>query len=145
MTDELVAWLREQLDEDERMTRDATPGAWTVDAVNNCSVLTDDSTTDNRGHVIYSVGMYTRGWPSTADAEHIARWAPARALREIEATRRIVDSFAAGMEFEPLQRGTERYAIVRMVLKLLALPYADRPGYRDAVASVTRSSGVLDT
>lgn len=65
------------------------------------------------------------------DALFVAAHDPARELREVEAKRRIVNSFAAGMEFEPLRRGTESYAIVRMVLKLLTLPYSDRPGYRE--------------
>jgi hypothetical protein len=52
-------------------------------------------------------------------------------MREVEAKRRIVNSFAEGMEAAPLRRGTESYAIVRMVLRQLALPYADWPGYRE--------------
>ena len=52
----------------------------------------------------------------------------ARVLAECEAKRRIVKSFAAGA---PYQRGTDNYATTRMVTRLLALPYADHPDYRD--------------
>jgi hypothetical protein len=78
-----------------------------------------------------TVLVYGEGKQSSEQAEHIALHDPARVLREVEAKRRIVVSFAAGMADTPLQRGTERYAIVRMVLRLLALPYSDRLGYRE--------------
>jgi hypothetical protein len=52
---------------------------------------------------------------------------PQRILLECEAKRRIVVSFAAGAA--EVRRGTSEWAVVQMVLRLLALPYADHADY----------------
>jgi len=52
------------------------------------------------------------------EADHIARWDPARVLAECEAKRRLI---ALG----------EKDSYWDDVLRLLALPYADHPDYRD--------------
>ena len=57
------------------------------------------------------------------DWQHIARWDPARVLAECEAKRRIVEQLA------PIAEETWDVDLGR-VLKLLALPYADHPDYR---------------
>jgi hypothetical protein len=131
--DDPVAWLRQQLDEDERVAKNAArrsnlrPGhkgqsaRWRSYEEGGSDGYAVESESGDTGFIVGKRGT----------AEHIARHDPARVLREVEAKRRIVDSFAAGMEAEPLRRGTEGYAIVRMVLRLLTLPYSDRPGYRD--------------
>jgi hypothetical protein len=54
-------------------------------------------------------------------AEHIARWDPARVLAEVNAKRRILDEAVRLMSYD----GEFQF------LELLALPYADRPGYRE--------------
>jgi hypothetical protein len=165
VTDDLVEWLRLQLDDDERWARAAsqaypyadppavppTTGVhWRWVAGDDWHTVTPDPVADefvaNAGYgcnlaTVETWRSRTHEMPQTyaneivemdaSAAGHIVRWDPARVLREVEAKRRIVDSFAAGMEFEPLRRGTEQYAIVRMVLKLLALPYSDRPGFRE--------------
>jgi hypothetical protein len=63
-------------------------------------------------------------------AGHIARWDPARVLREVEAKRRLLQQFE-------LRGNSVRATVVPAtggvwddLLRLLALPYADRPGYR---------------
>jgi hypothetical protein len=68
-------------------------------------------------------------------AAHIVRWDPARVLAECDAKRRIVQ------QARPVTRDstgvyprdvTYVYDVgVPWVLKLLALPYADHPDYRD--------------
>lgn len=130
MTADLVGWLRAQLDEDEAKARDAG-GQW------HFAILRGSPSVVAAEYV--AVEEYDRDWPavvassvSSDDAQrmmHIAAWDPARVLVEVEAKRRIVDSFAASQE--PLTARTAEKAVVRMVLKLMALPYADRPGYRD--------------
>ncbi|WBB73251.1 DUF6221 family protein [Micromonospora sp. WMMD1128] len=109
MTDDLVTWLRAQLDDDERAAR-----AW-----------------------------LPLGNPTAADREHIARHDPARVLAEVDAKRRIID------EHEPYPQ-PQRMATGEILacstcgsvddspvewpcptVRLLALPYADRAGYRD--------------
>jgi hypothetical protein len=136
ITDDIALWLRIWLDEDERVAREATAGTWTVDT---CSVITDDVTGDNRSHVLYSVGMHNRGWPSSADAEHIARHDPARVLREVAAKRRVLE------RHQPVHAWDGKlccdWCSVLSVsvyqewpcpdVRDAAAPYEDRPGYRE--------------
>lgn len=53
------------------------------------------------------------------DAEHIAAWHPTRVLAECRAKRQVLDAVAAD--------GATR----ELVLRSLALPYADHPDYRE--------------
>ena len=58
----------------ERATA-ATPSPWKP--TDNRSI---EAASGFRGRVVASVGAYESGWPSTADAQHIASWHPAVAL-----------------------------------------------------------------
>jgi len=68
-------------------------------------------------------------------AGHIIRWDPARVLAEVEAKRAILNEYvlaAADLSpFDEMASGRER--AVRAVLRLLALPYSDRPDYEEAL------------
>lgn len=106
--DELTRWLGEQLDEDERIARAAKPGPWHED-----------------GGVVYATHPTDEVVDYSESAEHIARHDPARVLREIEAKRRIlgrVNSHATIMGWDEIHGD---------LLRSLALPYADRPGFRE--------------
>ena len=120
--DDLVRWLSAQLDEDERIARavhgpvDGPLGKtwWTPEEVK--TRLCDDQ-----------IHM--------SDAQHIAAWDPARVLREIEAKQRILvehrqtqPRWCAVCDVPGDYQGRE-YACT--TVRLLALPYADRPGYRE--------------
>jgi len=91
------------------------------------------------------VVVYNEGAPTEAEAAHIARWDPVRVLAECEAKRRIV-------EWHPAVSGTGRdgeavtgcancignaagqsFTIAGpcLTIRLLTLPYADHPDYRD--------------
>jgi hypothetical protein len=63
------------------------------------------------------------------EAEHIVRWDPARVLAECEAKRRIVEGFAYVTHYE----SDDDSAVLNAAhyLRLLALPYADHPDYRE--------------
>ncbi|MEV1013714.1 hypothetical protein AB0I89_23475 [Micromonospora sp. NPDC049801] len=63
----------------------ATPSPWT--ATSNRSI---EAPAGCRGRVVASVGAYECGWPSTADAQHIASWDPMSAL----AVADLLDTFA---------------------------------------------------
>ncbi|MFF0822508.1 hypothetical protein ACFYUR_19265 [Micromonospora haikouensis] len=69
----------EPLREAARMIREraaaATPGPW--QATDNLCI---DAPAGYRGRVVASVGAHEGGWPSTADAQHIASWNPIVAL-----------------------------------------------------------------
>jgi len=144
MTD-LITWLRAQLDVDERVAGSATSGPWTNDdplardgvfakAIEGCVVDCD----------------YPHMGPfAVHNATHIVRWDPARVLAEVEAKRRIldlhqrVDAHAANNPSPSQQPACygcgatfqEEYAVPDAndcpVARLLALPYAHRPGYQE--------------
>lgn len=104
--DELITWLRAQLDDDERVARAAWP---------------DCTPDDPRA--------------SDEDIRHIARWDPARVLAEVEAKRRILDlAPAAVMRALGTQDPDFRDGYLdahEEAVKLLAQPYAGRPGWRE--------------
>lgn len=130
--DDLVQWLRAQLDEDEQIARAATAGPWAQSGIGEygwgvsfsapgAGVEADDS---DQGR---------------ADADHIAAWDPARVLREIDAKRQLLDLHAPG-ETEYVDgdvcmacdvRGSAPFYPCK-TLRLLALPHADRPGYQES-------------
>ena len=117
---DLVAWLRQQLDDDEEVASDAaglsaSRSRWMRDAI-SCVV----DATDN-GLIVYGEGT-----PTPEQAEHIARHDPARVLAEVDAKRRILDAYKQ-TEFGDLAR----HSALEEALALLALPYAGRPGYRE--------------
>lgn len=71
------------------------------------------------------------------DAEHIAEFDPARVLAEVDAKRRIIDQYEQlradvahwrGLGDEDAAPVATEWAYGEVV-KMLALPYADRPGY----------------
>lgn len=116
--DELVLWLGEQLDEDEQIARAA-------DA--DLSNLT---------------GWVEIEYPETkADEAHALRHSPARVLREIDAKRRILaectywngklNQEASNPPTHPYPCLGEILDAVNPILRALALPYADRDGYRE--------------
>ena len=138
--DDLVRWLTACLDEDERIARAVEDrsapwdGQWMADG--NSAVRTVN------GHVLF----YRHGpdplKPGLAD--HVAEHDPARVLREIEAKRRVIAEVVPEIDLmEDRIDGewgvgasnlAERES--RLLLRLLALPYSDRPGYAEATASV---------
>ncbi|MEU4772951.1 DUF6221 family protein [Micromonospora sp. NPDC023644] len=122
--DDLATWLRAQLDDDERVAREAlhpdaaNPGVWTTEHHNS-----EHHSEPNRCHIAEDrSGHY---WTVAREvfipnAEHMARWDPGRVLAEVDAKQRILDDCE------------ERRSIqARRLMQLIALPYADRPGYRD--------------
>jgi hypothetical protein len=112
----LAEWLLAQLDEDERVARGAV--RWSEGAAEWASV----------------------GEP---DYEHIARHDPARVLAEVAAKRLQIEQtfrYEAKIDGEwgcchtsgEIRSGACEATPVNEIemLRLLALPYADRPGYR---------------
>jgi Family of unknown function (DUF6221) len=134
MTDDLVTWLRAQLDEDEARTRKLL-----VYAQQTVLTLQDPS----------HLGKFIPGWHDWLDVETMCtvRLAEVAAKRAIIDLHSRVDSrtdwlgkgdvhwppesacYGCGANFR------EEYAVPDAndcpVVRLLAQPYADRPGYRD--------------
>lgn len=125
MTDDLVVWLRAQLAYAERVARDAGGCSWDLPAKAG-----------------YPAGHDTR---LEAEEEHTARHDPARVLAEVDAKRRILDLHEGDHECSTIRRGVDcegeayeeidNYTYVVggdcSTVRLLALPFADRPGYRE--------------
>src|SRR5690606_7736734 len=135
-----------QLDEDERIARAATPGPWRQHDTHlgqyghTATVLSGErNDTDLRA---WLPTMSYESWDETRnvwnDATHIAEWDPARVLREIDAKRQVI---ALHRPVEQRSTGSGGGTVTDCqvcshfpaqypcaTLRLLALPYADRPG-----------------
>lgn len=130
---DLAAWLGQCIDEDEALARAATDGPWEFDGD---SV---DVSPSNRGPYIarFRDDVYGEGPERMAkeDGEHIARWDPHRVLVECETKRRIIADQArafAERKAHPGDLAISGWLLATIrTIKLLALPYADRDGYRD--------------
>jgi hypothetical protein len=137
--DELVVWLRAQLDEDERIAREAGASVGPVLGAMDWRLAESGSDEGGRYWRITTVppndtvptvelvgsGMSGGGVHEEALGRHIVAHDPARVLREIDAKRRIIgriNSHAAVMGWDEVHGD---------LLRSLALPYADRPGYRE--------------
>lgn len=148
--DDLATWLRAQLDEEERVAREATPSPW------QAKPATESAYAEQSALVVRTDVPLKAPWSSSwvspwvvepdsegseginpADAEHIACWNPARVLAEVDAKRRIIDRHEDALARRDDHDYSSPTAHVQAeeyrdwVLPLLALPYADRPGYQE--------------
>ena len=109
--DDLVQWLRAQLDEDAARAQRA------IDGPRNQFVSADEDVED----LLFD--------------EDGAFVLPARVLREIDAKRRLLDRYDRAMEnsrAHPKDLASSGALLaLHGAVKLLALPYTDRPGYRE--------------
>ncbi|GGW15787.1 hypothetical protein GCM10018980_51560 [Streptomyces capoamus] len=136
---EFVEWLRSQLSEDERIAR-AAGGRWRELSGNWVAAAEGD----HRVAMVLAAG----------ERAHIVAHDPARVLREIDAKRQILGLYNSAVEERATLRARMREVIdsdrdefgrlhneetrlietartLTPVVRLLALPYADRPGYRE--------------
>lgn len=151
---DLVQWLTARLDTDEQIAREATDGPW-----RNAPTARHHATASGRseeavfaalpdvGVVIVAATGEASERRNLVNAEHIAAWDPARVLREIDAKRQLVKLH--GRATLRAGGGAQYYATTTVcrsceanlqfpeeswpctTLRLLALPYADKPGYRE--------------
>lgn len=148
--DDLAQWLGEQYDEDERIARAAGGDAWRRQDHPSDTVAVYDA----QGEPV----VYDEGWPTVEQQAHIVEWDPARVLREIDAKRELLADVLSEPHFRsaddhwntcpavvdedgvpvcldesraPGPCDCGRDARVGRRLRLLALPYVDRPGFRE--------------
>jgi len=159
VSDDLVTWLRAQLDDDERIATDAANKAAaeyaTADRLADNFEPPYDGThwTRDYDHIFVvdprpartrKVQIADCGYGAFALTPHIARHDPARVLREIDAKRQLLTAHAPGRpKGRPTMLAhcqscttTQAWDDVAnesncLSLRLLALPYADRSGYRE--------------
>lgn len=149
--DDLVQWLRAQLDEDEAVARKAASLCGCHPPAPSWSFRDGDEPTDGRILVVDDPHpdmkrKISRKWSTTYDglfmAQHVVRHDPARVLREIDAKRQLLDEHqdvndgSCGTCVDakwgyPTHGGSSPQRCPCRTLRLLALPYADRPGYRE--------------
>lgn len=150
---ELAEFLRARLDEDERAARAAFPAPW-IRHDKVAGVHADDSTPERTYGTAVADCRRVRDGYGVPNADHIARWDPTRVLAEVNAKRRIIDPYTVALEkregvreqirailhtdpeaFGALHRQEsqliEDAAALAPVVRLLALPYADHPDYRE--------------
>jgi hypothetical protein len=137
----LVAWLRTCLDQDEATARACPPWPWRIEYDDNPDITASpgrrrgvllDANEDAPSLVVSD--PYGEVGPAH---EHIARHDPARVLKEVQAKRRLLDLYYLWRGTEDSLDGMTRVGPSIPVeeeesfglLKALALPYSDRPGY----------------
>lgn len=123
---ELVEFLTARLDEDELVAQAAA--RLQDDPENGWGVARSDSyaESEKRRWIAPHIGMLYEA----ESAAHVARHDPARVLREIEAKRQII------ADHERIPGDGINYTFAEQnraedLLKALALPYADRPGWKE--------------
>jgi hypothetical protein len=125
VSDDLVGFLRERLDEDEHQA---------LDWQQHKHTLTEQFMNDSRRK---HVRLWRKPVTDTQLSEYAYndRFDPARALREVEAKRRIVNLHTRAEDAEGDSRtwcpvcGWREFPC--LTLRMLALPHADHPDYRE--------------
>jgi hypothetical protein len=131
VTDDLVAFLRAREAEREQVARRARATRVHDSARKQHWHANGHAIRDMDGHLV--TGRQAR----SAEAAHIARHDPAWVLADVEAKRRIIDRYkfvdnhgAAVDHVRALDMSTGARAALLDVVKMLALPYAQHPDYR---------------
>jgi hypothetical protein len=151
--DALVAFLRQQLDTDERLARAATPGPWRYNpnkqwhAPEHLAARTQGEEFVGAGPLDATIGVAATGPAdhpqSMVDALHIAEHDPARVLRQAAAMRRIVDrcaeilnahrfSFVRQAPDAHCGCGQDELDWAEATLRDLVSVFSDRDGYRES-------------
>lgn len=109
---DLIAWLRQQLDDDEETAKNATRGPWTVHRQGLEAIVSPGVAMDR-----------DEGGVSVQDATHIARHDPTAVLADVAAKRELLAALEeiATDEYDP--RAWNHIAV-------LARAYRHRPGWR---------------
>lgn len=138
--DDLIVFLRAQLDEDERVAQKADRAG-----LNGVSPSEPQTWYLSGNETVYSdphgVALVTgvHGYLGEELGDHIVRHDPARVLAEVDAKRETLKFCEHLLETKQVQETADElseYSLGRAqagghMLRLLALPYAGRPGYRD--------------
>jgi hypothetical protein len=142
--DEMVQWLRVQLDEDERIARAACEYAspeWRVDERNTTVLLWPPEPRVAEAERRKGLPVVSDQWRgvdvdsagNAGLARHMSEHDPARVLREIDAKRQALDHYARICGHT--KSGDQAYVLaegaVAQQVKIMASGYSHRPGYRE--------------
>ncbi|MET9138876.1 DUF6221 family protein [Streptomyces parvulus] len=124
--DDLVQWLRAQLDEDERIANHTGQPSTSWQNFDMRGELRDDH---SRGTVAYC--------PLPSTRRHIARHDPARVLLEIDADRALLKEYASAQAAVDANAHPDMYDVGRAqgleeAVRRRASARADRPGYQES-------------
>jgi uncharacterized protein DUF6221 len=130
--DELVRWLGEQLDADERIARAVEDrsapfdGQWIADG--NSAVRTLN------GHVLFY--RHDSGPLKLGLVDHVVAHDPSRVLRETAAKRQLLDDYVSAQEIVDATAHPDMYDVGRAqgleeAVRRRAEAYADRPGFKE--------------
>ena len=148
MSDEIVAFIKAQLNLDGQLARDAGAtrsgkiASWWVDC--GCPGKLADEHADNcwdRRVEGDNIVIYDEGGHDEDQARHIARHDPARVLADVEAKRYLLEwcaevtahfdwstlNLPGSLRDDPNARATHTAVVA---LKSLAVPYAGQPGFK---------------
>jgi hypothetical protein len=143
---DLLAYLRARLAEDEAVARRATEGPWRYNPRKawhspppRFGMFVPAEEFVAAGPLTDPLCVAATGpadnLESMADAEHIARWDPARALAEVEAKRAILDRYEDAVsrqserDYSTTDALTQAEEYEDWVIPALVQPYADRPDF----------------
>lgn len=147
--DDLIEFLRAEIDEDEQVALAASPGPWRPNAEHDEVLAVDDITVAD--------GFALSGNQLRATVDHIASWDPARVLAEVDAKRKLIERYQAARQRQAdnsdkfvlltKQRHLDQTEFTRVkthgwelsgqvaalatAVAVAAMPYADRPGYQE--------------
>jgi hypothetical protein len=138
---DLATFLARQLDEDERVAREATAGPWRVIDERG------DQAEIESASAVYEWEHWNKGQPAAVvsdcdgcgavavkDAHHIARHDPARVLADVASKRELIRRIEQHAELDDNVREyafQEYDRVVTFLLRPLAQPYAGAEGFRD--------------
>jgi hypothetical protein len=143
--DDLIAFLNARLDDDEQIARACGAVAWVANDVLGTVQVDPTVIRENKltyGHLWCVAGTGDVGALGDAYRVHIARHDPARALRQVDAMRRILKLHGAtrpqsGLPIAVCHECGDHFSGVAVywpcgTLRLLALPYVDQPGFQES-------------
>lgn len=141
MIEDVVAFLRARLDEDEQAARAATPGPWVWRHEHGEPWQAEpDGWLDYSGEYLAAAEdratLFGPGMTPHADAVHIERHHPARVLARVKAGRCLFDMYDEAVRASQGPNAVTRAGggpvlfVLDEVFRRLALEYADHPDYR---------------
>ena len=141
MSGGLPGFLRDRWADEEAVARAATPGPWhfihTDDGYAMSLIAIGTVADSSDANTFVAATLLQTGNPAIShrgerwdeDAAHIARWDPARVLAEVDAKRRILAEH--DIAHDPCDaHDADNYSIDCDTVRLLALPHASHPEYR---------------